>query len=617
MPTAITWNGSARNVPNAGELNWASLTNFLVDLGNNAQTTNFQKIGARIATTTPVTVLAATDCLVVTNMAVASAVTVNLPAGVLGQMFIILDGKNDAATNNITIDPNGAETISGGATRIIDTNRGGVIIAYDGTTWRILAEFIDSDASVAAHAALTTGVHGVTGTIVGTSDTQSLTNKIIVAGSNTISGLLHGTQVDNPSSGVHGVTGSVVGTTDTQTLSNKSIDADTNTITNIENADIKAAAAIARTKLASGTANHVIINDGTGVLSSEAALAISRGGSGQTTQTAAFDALSPLTTKGDLIVYNGTDNVREPVGANGTVVMADSAQASGIKWASVASDPTTTRGELIRRGAAALEAFAAQADNNVVRGDGTDVVSGKIDDPAFFTTGAAASATDIGIVTTGTQSFAGNKTFTGLVTVNDDFQVATNKFFVDQSAGQVGINTNAVPSGVGLAVTASSAATGGANGMLFVQSAVADPGGADYLEVLDWGNASTTDANGGFTSFKMGGTEHGSIKSNGAASVAYNTTSDARLKEDFKDITEPLKTLSVIKPIDFAWKSDKSRAHGFLAQALHCVYPQAVSVGGEDAALQPWSVDYSKLVPLLVSCVQVLVKKVEELESKK
>lgn len=68
------------------------------------------------------------------------------------------------------------------------------------------------------------GVHGVVGSVVGTSDAQTLTNKTIVAGSNTITGLLHGTQVDNPSSGVHGVTGSVVGTSDAQVLTNKDID---------------------------------------------------------------------------------------------------------------------------------------------------------------------------------------------------------------------------------------------------------------------------------------------------------------------------------------------------------------------------------------------------------
>jgi hypothetical protein len=68
-----------------------------------------------------------------------------------------------------------------------------------------------------------TTTHGTIGDIVGTSDTQALTNKTIVAGNNTISGLLHGTHVDNPSSGVHGVVGSLVGTSDSQNLSNKTL----------------------------------------------------------------------------------------------------------------------------------------------------------------------------------------------------------------------------------------------------------------------------------------------------------------------------------------------------------------------------------------------------------
>lgn len=63
-------------------------------------------------------------------------------------------------------------------------------------------------------------------------------------------------------------------------------------------------------------------------------IAIANGGTGQTTAVAAFDALAPTTTKGDLIAHNGTDNIRVAVGAtNGHVLTVDSAEASGVKWA--------------------------------------------------------------------------------------------------------------------------------------------------------------------------------------------------------------------------------------------------------------------------------------------
>lgn len=61
-------------------------------------------------------------------------------------------------------------------------------------------------------------------------------------------------------------------------------------------------------------------------------LGISKGGTGQTTNTAAFNTLSPITTKGDLITSDGTNNIRLAAGANGSALVADSTQTAGLKY---------------------------------------------------------------------------------------------------------------------------------------------------------------------------------------------------------------------------------------------------------------------------------------------
>lgn len=66
------------------------------------------------------------------------------------------------------------------------------------------------------------------------------------------------------------------------------------------------------------------------------AIAIANGGTGQTTANAGFNALSPNTTKGDITAFS-TVNARLPVGSNGQVLTADSAQTLGVKWAAAAT----------------------------------------------------------------------------------------------------------------------------------------------------------------------------------------------------------------------------------------------------------------------------------------
>lgn len=98
-------------------------------------------------------------------------------------------------------------------------------------------------------------------------------------------------------------------------------------------------------------------------------------------------AKSTITTKGDLIVGTGSGTfVRQGVGANGTVLTANSAQADGVEWAAPAGGGVSTW-TLINTGGTALT------------GAGTVTVSGLSAKQIFVVvTGGARSSSTTGIV---------------------------------------------------------------------------------------------------------------------------------------------------------------------------------------------------------------------------
>ena len=121
-------------------------------------------------------------------------------------------------------------------------------------------------------------------TIVGIDVSQILTNKSIDSDNNTITNIdnnaikaaaaIDATKIADGSISntefqqLNGITSSVVGISDTQTLTNKSIDADNNTITNIDNNAIKASAAIDATKIANGSISNTEFQQLNGITSS-------------------------------------------------------------------------------------------------------------------------------------------------------------------------------------------------------------------------------------------------------------------------------------------------------------------------------------------------------------
>jgi hypothetical protein len=159
---------------------------------------------------------------VLTNTS-GGAFTVTLPASPsTGAQVIVADAGSAWGTNNLTVGRNGSTIVGLAENLVCDITGASVQLVYDGTTWEMYAQ-----------------IGGNGGNAVTLDGVQTLTNKTISADSNTLSGIAASSfVVSNASGNIDGSaaqkvipSGVVVGTTDTQTLTNKTISGADNTLT--------------------------------------------------------------------------------------------------------------------------------------------------------------------------------------------------------------------------------------------------------------------------------------------------------------------------------------------------------------------------------------------------
>lgn len=94
--------------------------------------------------------------------------------------------------------------------------------------------------------------------------------------------------------------------------------------------------------LAGGTTGLTPVLPTTGAITLGGTLSIANGGTGNTTTTTAFNALSPLTTAGDTLYFNGTNNVRLPVGSNTNVLSVVAGEPAWVTQSSLNAGTAVT-----------------------------------------------------------------------------------------------------------------------------------------------------------------------------------------------------------------------------------------------------------------------------------
>jgi len=278
-------------------------------------------------------------------------------------------------------------------------------------------------------------------------------------------------------------------------------------------------------------------------------VAIANGGTGQSTASAGFNALSPITTTGDLIIGNGTNSAtRLAIGANTYVLTSNGTTASwqapssavttfsagttGFTPSSATSGAVTLSGTLnVANGGTGVT--SSSGANSVVLRDSNGNIVWNNEAPGYTNTVTAAGTTTLTASATRYQHFSGTSTQTlklpdettiptamGYIVDND----STGNVTVQDSAGNT--IATAIPGGAGWIYSLSNAsATGNWAGYLL-------PPGNSATAPLTWGTAGLNMSGQylqGVTTLNMSGQLTNTVATGTAPFAVSSTTQVANL----------------------------------------------------------------------------------------
>lgn len=131
-----------------------------------------------VQSSSPVTVTTSDRNTLIPVDASGGAITVDLPAAATaGDGFLLAIKKVDSSSNNVTIDPNGSETIDGASDLDLENENETAFFVSDGTNWRIISRANQPvtvpDASESIKGILELATQSETNT--GTDDTRAVT----------------------------------------------------------------------------------------------------------------------------------------------------------------------------------------------------------------------------------------------------------------------------------------------------------------------------------------------------------------------------------------------------------------------------------------------------------